>query len=105
MRYADYVCQKDGLIVNGQVAWQAGNPLPQTLYTSIYLDKLLWPEPRHLEQAQFLRSSNSPNDKPLVHRVLRAYCIALVKACDFIHSKITSEHYYEVMDIQLFRVG
>lgn len=33
---------------------------------------------------------------PLVHLVLRTYCLALIKSCDFVHARVTSEHYYEV---------
>ncbi|KAJ6051764.1 hypothetical protein N7499_011143 [Penicillium canescens] len=78
-----------------EVAWHKGHPLSQTLFTSIYLDRLLWPVPRTMEDARFDRV---PSDSPLVGLVLRAYCLALVKACDLVHARVTTEYYYEEED-------
>lgn len=75
-----------------------GHPLSQTLFASIYLDKVLWPVPKTIEDTRFDRG-NQPNThgkSPLVHLVLRAYCLALVKACDFVHARVVSECYFEV---------
>lgn len=79
------------------MAWHMGHPLSQTLFTSLYLDKLLWPVPKTVEEARFNRA-NTDREKegsPLLHVVLRAYCLALVKACDFVHDRISHEYYYE----------
>ncbi|KAL1954838.1 hypothetical protein VTO42DRAFT_526 [Malbranchea cinnamomea] len=96
-----------------EVAWHMGHPLSQTLFTSIYLNRLLWPVPATLEEAQFHRGkergAQEPNfpgdrigagrgDQKLVSLVLRAYCLALVKACDWIHGVVTFEYYYEEED-------
>ncbi|KAJ5823852.1 NatC N(alpha)-terminal acetyltransferase Mak10 subunit [Penicillium robsamsonii] len=78
-----------------EVAWHKGHPLSQTLFTSIYLDKLLWPVPRTMEDARFDRV---PSDAPLVNLVLRAYCLGLVKACDLVHIRVATEYYYEEED-------
>ncbi|KAJ5543567.1 NatC N(alpha)-terminal acetyltransferase Mak10 subunit [Penicillium sp. DV-2018c] len=78
-----------------EVAWHKGHPLSQTLFTSIYLDKLLWPVPRTMEDARFDRD---PSDSPLINLVLRAYCLSLVKACDFVHGRVSTEYYYEEED-------
>ena len=81
-----------------QVAWHMGHPLSQTLFTSIYIDKLLWPAPGTLDDICFDRG-NAPGKlegSPLVHLVLRAYCLALVKACDFVHARVASQYYWEV---------
>jgi hypothetical protein len=32
----------------------------------------------------------------MVHIVFRAYCLSLIKTCDFVHKKIVRETYYEV---------
>jgi hypothetical protein len=80
------------------MAWHMGHPLSQTLFTSIYIDKLLWPVPGTIEDARFDRG-NLPGKRegsPLVHLVLRAYCLALVKACDFVLARVASEYYWEV---------
>lgn len=81
-----------------------GHPLSQTLFTSIYLDRLLWPVPKTLEEARFCRKldkvgTQDTEDKDggkLVSVVLRAYCLALIKACDLVHMRVSSEYYYEV---------
>lgn len=39
----------------------------------------------------------------MVRLVLRAYCLALVKACDFVHARIATEYYYEVSDWYNFK--
>jgi hypothetical protein len=86
------------------MAWHMGHPLSQTLFTSIYLDKLLWPVPKTVEDARFDRTRPS-TDLPLVNLVLRAYCLALVKACDFVHSRVAAEYFFEVSSVLLMRTG
>ncbi|KAJ5770505.1 uncharacterized protein N7511_002556 [Penicillium nucicola] len=78
-----------------EVAWHKGHPLSQTLFTSIYLDKLLLPAPRTMENARF---DHVPSDSPWVSLVLRAYCLALVKSCDLVHARVATEYYYEEED-------
>ncbi|KAJ5151272.1 uncharacterized protein N7482_010524 [Penicillium canariense] len=78
-----------------EMAWHMGHPLSQTLFTSIYIDKLLWPVPRTMEDARFDRV---PSESPLVSHVLRAYCLALIKSCDFVHARVASEYFYEEED-------
>lgn len=82
-----------------EMAWHTGYPLSQTLFTSVYIDKLLWPDPKALEQAQFYRGyiPESKRPGPLLE-VLRAYCLAVVKCCDFLIAKITSQNYFEEED-------
>jgi UDP:flavonoid glycosyltransferase YjiC (YdhE family) len=85
-------------VVPWQMAWHMGHPLSQTLFTSLYLDKLLWPIPKTFEDARFAREKlgNRKKNSELLHIVLRAYCLALVKCCDFVHSRVSAEFYYEV---------
>lgn len=78
------------------MAWHMGNRIPQTLFTSIYLNKLLWPIPKTIEEARFDPSEDGAGANPWVHLVLRSYCLALIKSCDFVLARVTSEHYYEV---------
>ena len=80
------------------MAWHMGHPLSQTLFTSLYLDKLLWPIPKTLEEAHFCRPGSARNkEEPgMVHFVLRAYCLALIKCCDFVHARVINEYFYEV---------
>lgn len=83
-----------------EMAWHTGYPLSQTLFTSVYIDKLLSPEPKTLEQSQFLpngESAHGPAAQALL-QVLRAYCLALIKGCDCVIAKITSRDYFEEED-------
>lgn len=94
MRYFSFARSwREVLLMEKQIAWHMGHPLSQTLFTSIYIDKLLWPAPRTVEDARFDRELS---ESPLVSVVLRAYCLALVKACDFVHTRVAAEYYYEV---------
>jgi N-alpha-acetyltransferase 35, NatC auxiliary subunit len=79
-----------------EMAWHHGYPLAQTLFTSIYIDKLLWPDPKSLDDAQFYRGAK-PAPNPLLD-VLRAYCVSLVKYCDFVIEKVASRDFYEEED-------
>ncbi|PWY68661.1 amino-acid N-acetyltransferase subunit Mak10 [Aspergillus heteromorphus CBS 117.55] len=89
----------DGLLCH-EMGWHMGHPLSQTLFTSLYLDKLLWPVPKTLDEAHFLRghTANTTEEPAMVHLVLRAYCMALVKCCDFVHARVATEYYFEEED-------
>ena len=83
--------------VLGQMAWQMGSPMSQTLFTSLYLDRLLWPEPKSLDDAHFSRLAAADGGNPYLHLILRAYCLALIKCCHFVHERIAFEQTcYEV---------
>ncbi|KAH9883027.1 hypothetical protein J1614_000394 [Plenodomus biglobosus] len=82
-----------------EMAWHTGYPLSQTLFTSVYIDKLLWPEVKALQQAQFYRGHVADENRPgPLLEVLRAYCLAMIKGCDFVIAKITSRDYFEEED-------
>ncbi|KAF2085758.1 Mak10-domain-containing protein [Saccharata proteae CBS 121410] len=86
-----------------EMAWHQGYPLSQTIFTSIYIDKMLWPEPKTLEDATFLRAPSSPEDvldttKTPMLMLLRAYCLGLIKCCDNVIQKVTSRDYFEEED-------
>jgi hypothetical protein len=86
-------------LLSHEMAWHTGYPLSQTLFTSVYIDKLLWPEPKTLEEAQFYRGDLPGKSRPApLLEVLRAYCIAQIKCCDFVIAKITGRDYYEEED-------
>ena len=85
------------------MAWHMGYPLSQSLFTSLYIDRLLWPEPTTLEEARFDRGSPAKDDPGLLHIVLRAFCLGLVKGCDFVYQTVSAEHYYEVSTCEVVR--
>ena len=75
-----------------------GHPLSQTLLTSRYIDRLLWPERKKLEEIRFSDQSRpETTENPMLQLVFRAYCLSLIKACDFVHQRICRETYYEVL--------
>ena len=78
------------------MAWHMGNPLMQTLFTSLHIERLLWPDPKTLDQARFDRAIEGQSEKPWLHVILRAYCLGLIKCCDYVHRRISAELYYEV---------
>ncbi|KAL8773941.1 MAG: hypothetical protein Q9209_001371 [Squamulea sp. 1 TL-2023] len=80
-----------------EMAWHMGYPLSQSLFTSYHIDRLLWPEPKTLEDANFDRQAPETGNG-MLDIVFRAYCIALIKCCDFVHKRIGTEHYYEEED-------
>lgn len=87
------------------MAWHMGHPLSQSLFTSYHIDRLLWPNPRTLEEANFDRRGRSGPVKGMLHVVFRAYCLALIKCCDFVHRRIGTEHYYEVSSLKAYNEG
>lgn len=83
------------------MAWHMGSALSQTLFTCLYIDRLLSSDPKTLKEASF----NSPaaggagidtKERQLLENVLRPYCLALVKCCYCVNQQILMEHIYEV---------
>lgn len=77
-----------------------GYPLSQTLFTSVHIDRLLWPDPKSVLDSTFMRNFN-PSDCSFSHQVLRVFCLLLIKSCDLVMSMVTSQHFYEVQAVQL----
>jgi hypothetical protein len=78
------------------MAWHMGYPLSQTIFTSLYIDRILMPTPTSLEETYFDRSDPRPQKEPLALQTLRAYCLGMIKTCWFVNSRVRSEHFYEV---------
>jgi hypothetical protein len=81
------------------MAWHMGYPLSQTIFTSLYIDRLLMPTPTSLEQTYFDKSDSGPQKESLVLQILRAYCLGLIKTCWFVNNRVRSEHFYEVSQV------
>src|ERR1700709_2646774 len=79
------------------MAWHMGYPLSQTIFTSIYIDRILMPSPLSIDHTYFDRSESCSTDEPLTLLILRAYCLGLIKTCYFVNNRVKSEHYYEVL--------
>lgn len=83
-----------------EIAWHGGYPLSQTVFASLHIDRLLSPDNRHpytFRHGEDLPASDSQKAQ-LVHLVLRAYCIALVKCCQQVLQMIQSHNFYEEED-------
>lgn len=72
-----------------------GHPLSQTLFTSLFVEKLLWPVPKTLDDATFVRGYPY-TALPKSLQFLRAFCLCLLKSSDVILSTVTAQHFYEV---------
>ncbi|CAF9903267.1 MAG: hypothetical protein GOMPHAMPRED_000162 [Gomphillus americanus] len=81
-----------------QVAWQIGYPLSQTVFASVFVENILWPEPRTLKEATFRSRGTVAPNLSLCQQILRVYCLLLIKSCDFIYRRISEETYYEEED-------
>ncbi|KAL8918943.1 MAG: hypothetical protein Q9208_007053 [Pyrenodesmia sp. 3 TL-2023] len=81
-----------------EMAWHMGHPLSTSLFTSYHIDRLLWPEPKKLEDARFDRHGEPCLANSMLHIAVRAYSLATIKSCDFVHRRIGAEHYYEEED-------
>lgn len=78
------------------MAWHLGYPLSQTLFTSVYIEKMLQPVPETIEAADFIRDRAANTRRDPMHGALRAYCLGLLKACGHVNERIKYEHSYEV---------
>lgn len=67
-----------------EMAWHEGYPLAQTLFSSHYIDKLLTREAKNISQVQISKAGEVDMwENPLLHLVLRAHCIGVIKCCDY----------------------
>ncbi|KAI0884498.1 Mak10-domain-containing protein [Annulohypoxylon maeteangense] len=81
-----------------EMAWHQGYPLSQTLFTSVYIESLMKPRPTNIDEADFIRDSQSRERQPKFLFILRAYCLGLLKACCFVNELVKEELYYEEED-------
>ncbi|KAK8191131.1 Mak10 subunit, NatC N-terminal acetyltransferase-domain-containing protein [Phyllosticta capitalensis] len=91
-----------------EMAWHQGYPLSQTLFISVHIDRVLYPEPRELADSFFSRRDRRtgrlldpdpfPPGKPRMHYVLWAYILGLIKYCDNVVQRVTSRDYFEEED-------
>ncbi|TEY48905.1 hypothetical protein BOTCAL_0289g00040 [Botryotinia calthae] len=81
-----------------EMAWHMGHPLAQTIFTSLYIDRILHPSPLSLKETRFDRDESCAEDEPLMLQVLRAYCLGLIKTCWYVNNRVRSEHFYEEED-------
>ncbi|KAK4580526.1 N-alpha-acetyltransferase, non-catalitic subunit [Recurvomyces mirabilis] len=83
------------------IGWHDGYPLSQTVFTSLHVDRLLSPDnrrPYNLHFGSSAGTSRVSDAEQVVHLVLRAYCLALVKSCALVLHTIQLQNFYEEED-------
>ncbi|KAL1838197.1 hypothetical protein VTJ49DRAFT_2954 [Mycothermus thermophilus] len=85
-------------LLSFEVAWHLGYPLSQTLFTSVYIEKMVQLSPQNLEDADFIKDRPAGSPRDPMHTVLRAYCLGLLKSCHYVNERIKQEHSYEEED-------
>ncbi|KAK4542706.1 hypothetical protein LTR36_006278 [Oleoguttula mirabilis] len=83
-----------------EAAWHDGYPLSQTVFTSLHVDRLLSPDNNAPYNLHYDRrpAGDLSNDEQLVHIVLRAYCLALIKCSQLVLHTVQSQNFYEEED-------
>lgn len=83
-----------------EIAWHDGYPLSQTVFTSLHIDRLLSPDNR--KPYTFLYGEvpgvELSDEQQLVHTVLRAYCLGLIKCIQLPLHIVQSQNFYEEED-------
>lgn len=91
-----------------EMAWHTGHPLAQTIFGCHYIDKIYLQsaEAKTVEAISYF--SRAARSRPIstCHRILRNYCIAVIKCCALGLDMITSSgHYYEEEDFSTHTFG
>ncbi|MGI4850429.1 MAG: N-alpha-acetyltransferase 35, NatC auxiliary subunit [Janthinobacterium lividum] len=87
-------------LLSYEMSWHQGYPLAQNLFSSLYIDHILAQSRQPNEVPRFNAADGSLSSVagPLVHLVLMAYCIGVIKSCDIVIEMIQSQQYYEEED-------
>ena len=83
-----------------EITWYDGYPLSQTIFTSLHVDRLLLTDQDkdYTFYDKRRRPINLTPEEELMHSVLRAYCIALIKCCHLALHLIQAQNFYEEED-------
>ena len=79
-----------------------GYPLSQTIFTSLHINRILMSTPLGVEDTHFDKKVGYSSDEPLTARILRAYCLGLIKTCSFVINRVKSEHFFEVCFLYIY---
>lgn len=83
-----------------EIAWHDGYPLSQTVFTSLHIDRLLSPDnntPYNFYHGEWPAGDIS-DERQLVHTVLRAYCLAVIKCAQLVLHIVQSQNFCEEED-------
>lgn len=85
-----------------------GYPLSQTIFTSLHVFRLVSPTntyPYNLELKNPTPETHLSNDEILVHQILRAYCIGIIKSVQSVLRLIQSNLSFEEEDFVTYLFG
>ncbi|KAK5111772.1 hypothetical protein LTR62_004692 [Meristemomyces frigidus] len=90
------------------MGWHDGYPLSQTIFTSLHVDRLLSPDNKppytlRLNARRDIQAMSTTDG--VVHIVLRAYCLALLKSCALVLHTVQSQNFYEEEDFVTHTFG
>lgn len=82
-----------------EIEWLEGYPLSQTVFTCLFVDRLLDPgnEGTNFREGDDGGSMDGVDDV-LTHRILKAYCVAVIKCVDTSMQAVQAQTYYEEED-------
>ncbi|KAF2716425.1 Mak10-domain-containing protein [Polychaeton citri CBS 116435] len=85
-----------------EMAWHEGHPLSQTLFRSLHIDRLLSPENRYpytfFEDQKDQKRTDLNDGESITHKVVRAYCLSLVKAMECVLELMQTQSWYDEED-------
>ncbi|BFZ55554.1 N-alpha-acetyltransferase, non-catalitic subunit [Savitreella phatthalungensis] len=81
-----------------EMAWHSGSHLSQTLFTCVYLQKLLTPSLQP-DGKRFSTDSQTQNTRLLLDHVLYPLIAATVKCCAYVRETFASGYLYEEEDV------
>ncbi|CCX30815.1 Similar to N-alpha-acetyltransferase 35, NatC auxiliary subunit; acc. no. Q7T322 [Pyronema omphalodes CBS 100304] len=85
----------DRLLCN-EMAWHLGSALSQTLFASLYVDKILSSMPTRLNDATFGPPRGEGHE--IIQNILRPYCVAVIRCCAYANWQVPNEHIYDEED-------
>nr|POF11455.1 n-alpha-acetyltransferase 35, natc auxiliary subunit [Quercus suber] len=90
-----------------EIIWHEGYPLSQTVFSSLYVDRLLNPDNAYPYTFNIsgISQSEQSTDIYLIHKVLRAFCIGQIKSCQLALYTIQSQSFYEEEDFTTHLFG
>jgi hypothetical protein len=92
-----------------EMSFHDGYPLSQNLFTSLHVFRLLEPDNRHPYNFHYDSDSGAlkrkSTNEQLVHTVLRAYCIGVIKCIQLSLSMIQAHTFYEEEDFVSYLFG
>lgn len=91
-----------------ETSFQDGYPVSQNIFTSLHIARLIHPDNNYPYRFHFEGFDGGPDpsvEQQLVHVVLRAYCVAVIKSTHLILNTIQSHTFFEEEDFVTYLFG